>query len=224
MDGRRAGLAAVLMALSACTPGAPSGPIVVHNDPISLDPHRQNEVPTYGILANVYEGLTAFDSELRVGPALASSWENPDQLTWQFDLREARFHDGRPLTAEDVVFSLERARGPRSSFASYLVEIASVRALGVRRIELITKRPFAPLLNKLAFISIVPKGSPDTIEAPVGTGAYRFVSFERGRRLRLEPAATYWQPDPWRRPLEFLPVGDPGARAPKLIAGDVDVV
>ena len=66
--------------------------IAVHSGPISLDPHLQNEVLTFGILANVYDGLTVLDSDLRVRPSLVTTWENPDDRTWRFHLRpEARF-------------------------------------------------------------------------------------------------------------------------------------
>lgn len=199
--------------------------VAVHNDPISLDPQGQNEVLTYSILANLFDALTTFDAEMHVGPNLAAGWENPDERTWVFNLRaDARFHDGRPVEADDVVFSLERARRPRSNMAAFLVEVETIRALGPRTVRVTTRRPFACLLNKLAFVFVVPRGAPDVITSPVGSGAYRFVAFDRGRFLKLEPFPGDWRADPARLPLEFVPVRDPEERARRLLAGQVDVV
>ena len=85
--------------------------IAIHSAVQSFDPHLQNEVLTAAVLANLYDGLTEFDEESRIRPALAATWTNPDERTWVFRLRPGvHFHDGRPLTAEDVVFSFLRAR------------------------------------------------------------------------------------------------------------------
>jgi peptide/nickel transport system substrate-binding protein len=207
---------------------APQRPlrIAVHSDPLALDPHLRNEALTYSVLRNVYEGLTAFDAEMRVGPALAVSWENPNDLTWVFHLRPGvRFHDGRELTAADVVFSLERARSlPTSSFGSYLVAVDKVRALDSHTVELTTRRPYAILLNKLAFVLIVPAGSPGEIRNPVGTGPYRLASYQPGARLELRSFDRYWGGAPPVRQVEFLPVKDPGERVARLRTGNLDVV
>ena len=163
--------------------------IAIHSAPQSFDPHLQNEVLTSAVLANLYDGLTEFDEESRIRPALAATWTNPDERTWVFRLRPGvRFHDGRPLTAEDVVFSLGRARNhPRTDLSSYLVEVESVKALDPLTVEVRTRRPFAALLVKLSPIQIVPRGSPETITEPVGTGSYRFLRYERGSRSSWFP-------------------------------------
>src|SRR5260370_2285789 len=107
-----------------------------------LDPHG-GELLTLSVLRNLYDSLTAFDAGNRVGPALAESWENPDELTWIFHLRRGvSFHDGRELTARDVLFSFERARrAPTSEIGSYLVAIEKVRALDPHTVEITTRRP-----------------------------------------------------------------------------------
>jgi peptide/nickel transport system substrate-binding protein len=216
-----------LLALPGCAMGRPGQGlrVGVHGDPISLDPHLQNEVLSYSLLANLYDALTAFDAESRAGPGLAAWWENPDELIWLFHLRpEVRFHDGRSLQAADVVASLERARQhQRSGLASFVVEIEQVRERGPLAVEVRTRRPFAALLNKLAFIMVVPRDAPEQIAAPVGTGAYRLGSFERGRSLRLEPAPADWR-GAAPLPLEFVPVPDRRERTERLLRGELDLI
>src|SRR5260370_1203951 len=90
-----------------------------------------DEVATHWVLDNIYDSLVTFDADMHVRPALAAGWDNPDDLTWRFQLRPGvRFQNGRPVGAADVVVSLERARShPQSKMSGYLVEVAAVRAV-----------------------------------------------------------------------------------------------
>ncbi|HEV3073154.1 MAG TPA: ABC transporter substrate-binding protein [Thermoanaerobaculia bacterium] len=191
----------------------------------TLDPHA-GELLTLSVLRNLYDSLTAFDAGNRVGPALAESWENPDELTWIFHLRRGvSFHDGRELTARDVLFSFERARrAPTSEIGSYLVAIEKVLALDPHTVEITTRRPDPILLNKVAFVLVVPAGSPPVIVRPVGTGPYRLVAHEPGKRLALRAFERYWGGAPPERAVELLPVPDPDARVKGLLDGDLDIV
>ncbi|MFN7988975.1 MAG: ABC transporter substrate-binding protein [Thermoanaerobaculia bacterium] len=225
---RRGWVALVLvsaLAAGACRKEEAPLRVAIHSAPLSLDPHLQNEVLTQSVLANLYDGLTEFDQESRIRPALAAEWRNPDDRTWVFRLRPGvRFHDGRSLEAADVVFSLERARThPRTGFASYLVEVENVRALDPLTVEIRTKHPFAALLVKLSPILIVPRGSPETISRPVGTGSYRLGRDEEGKALELVPAESGWRAPPARAPLTFVVERDPRRRLERLLAGEVDV-
>ena len=199
--------------------------IAIHSGPQSFDPHLQNEIITAAVLANVYDGLTEFDEESQIRPALAAEWTNPDERTWVFRLRPGvRFHDGQPLTAEDVVFSLVRARThPGTEFAAYLVEVESVKALDPQTVEIRTRRPFAALLVKLSPVQIVPRGSPEKITRPVGTGSYRLLRYEEGGPIELGPALTDWRAPATRDPLTFVVERDPRKRLERLLSGDVDV-
>lgn len=225
---RRAG-ALLALALAAATTGScrkPEGPlrIAVHSAPQSLDPHLQDEVLTTSILANVYDSLTEFDGESKIVPALAAEWRNPDERTWVFRLRSGvRFHDGRPVTADDVVFSLERARrSPGTGLASYLVEVDSIRSVGSDTIEVRTRRPFAALLAKLTPIAIVPSDSPAEITRPVGTGVYRWVR-SSPESVELLPFDGGWRTGRSALALTFVVDGEPRGRLRRLLAGDVDV-
>jgi peptide/nickel transport system substrate-binding protein len=192
---------------------------------VSLDPHRHNDFYTTAVLANVYDGLTGLDAALRVGPELATTWETPDDLTWLFHLRAgARFHDGRPVTAADVVFSLERAaRLPGSDVASYLVAVKAARAMDPRTVEIRTDRPAATLLAKLAFVAIVPSGSPDDISQPVGTGSYALASWEPGKRVTLRAFDASWRGAPGERDVELIAVPDEAERVRLLASGGLDI-
>jgi peptide/nickel transport system substrate-binding protein len=80
------------------------------DEPQTLDPHAANLAVTNRLLANVYEGLVGRDKDFKIVPWLATSWEQRDPKTWRFKLRpNVKFHDGAPFTADDVVFSIERA-------------------------------------------------------------------------------------------------------------------
>ncbi|MFN7988976.1 MAG: ABC transporter substrate-binding protein [Thermoanaerobaculia bacterium] len=218
------GLVLAALAGGSCRKPEPPLRIAVHSAPIGYDPHLQNESLTSAILANLYDALTEFDEELGVRPALAVGWRNPDERTWVFSIRPSvRFHDGRILTADDVVFSLERAReSSGTGIASYLVEVERVRALGPLSVEVRTYRPFAPLLSKLAMVSVVPRGAPETITTPVGTGSYRLARSD-ATRIEMARAPRTWRGDPRVGTLVFVVVPSPAERLRLLLAGDVDV-
>ncbi len=195
-----AALAAAALAVAACAPApraaSPDRPlrIALHGAPSSLDPHLQSEVPAQIVLGHIYDSLVNFDVRLRPVPSLAESWENPDALTWRFHLRQGpKFHDGRPLEVEDVVYTLERARRhARSRQAGALVAVSSIRRVGERTIELRTDLPYPILLNKLATLSIILQGAPDEIVAPVGTGPYKLVR-RTADAIELEAVPDYWR-------------------------------
>jgi peptide/nickel transport system substrate-binding protein len=223
-------LAAGLAAGAGCRAAGGGSPhpvrLALKAAPLGLDPHLHNESRTYSVLANVFEALTSLDATLGIRPGLADSWTSPDEATWRFHLRPGvRFHDGRPLTSRDVVFSLERARRhPRSEFASYLVAVKSVRAVDATTVDVVTYRPCPTLLSRLAFVVVVPEGSPETIEKPVGTGPYRVAQTGREGELVLRAFGGYWGPMPAESEVVFVvvPEGDEGVR--RIRAGQVDVL
>jgi len=224
--GLAAGLALAALAGASCSrrPAWDTLRVAIHSDPISLDPHLQNEILTHAVLGNVYEAATAFDHDAQVRPGL-TAWENPDELTCRLRIRPgARFSDGRPVEAADLAFSLERARShPRSHMRSYLVEVDRVTAVDARTVEIRTARPLPVLLNRLAFVYVLPRDSPEEVRAPVGSGPYHLAAYERGRRLLLSPRAD----DPRAAgalPVEFLIVPEARRRTELLLAGQADLV
>ncbi len=220
-------------ALTACQPTAEPGAlrIALHGDPSTLDPHLQAEAVAQSVLGNIYDSLVTFDPEMRLVPSLVERWESPDDLVWRFHLRPGvRFHDGRPLTSVDAVASLERARShPRSKRTGTLVPIVGMRAIDERSFEIETATPYPILLNKLAFVHIVPRDAGDEeIRRPLGTGPYRFASFvadpASGGSLLLEANPDHWRGPPSEPVVELLFVADPGERLQLLLDGEVDFI
>ena len=221
---RRVGLAVALLAgaLSTCRGERHPGVLAVamDQDVLTLDPHAHDDSVTHSVLANVYEPLVTFDREMRVVPALAEGWSNPSDLAWVFRLRNGvRFHDGRPFSARDVKWSLERAR--RMKLAPYLASVSRIALVDETTIELGTTAPEPVLLNKLANVGIVPDGTPEPIGPPVGTGPYRVVESRPGRVLRLEANPSYWRGEPSIRRAEFRVLPDARARAAALASGEI---
>ncbi|HEY7819832.1 MAG TPA: ABC transporter substrate-binding protein, partial [Vicinamibacteria bacterium] len=168
----------------------------------TLDPAQAVYRMEVMLVQQIYDGLTGFDRHLRVVPALAKFWEiSPDGRTYTFELREnARFHNGRRVTAEDCVFSFERllTRGLNEHNYHYFIRIEGAtefregRAAHVRGLEAVDERtfrirfvsPFVPALSVLSMYSskILPKQEvlaqgEEFFEAPIGTGPFQFSRF-----------------------------------------------
>jgi peptide/nickel transport system substrate-binding protein len=129
-----AGLGLILL-LGAATDGvAKTFRYAATGDMLGLDPHGNNEALTNAMKGNVYEGLVVRDWDLSLQPGLATSWTAVDPTTWRFELRGGvTFHDGSPFTADDVVFSFERAADERSTMRSCLPELSAVRKISFVR-------------------------------------------------------------------------------------------
>jgi len=229
LASRLSGLLGAVSLLAACAAGVsrpPGGPIRVglYAAPLSLDPHLENEFLTSCVLANAFDGLTALDEAMRVVPALAASWDTPSPSTWRFRLRRgARFQDGTPVRAEDVVWSLGRARRhPKSAVSHYLADIVDVRTRGPEVVEVRTQASTSLLLNRLSFVAIVPEGSPEEILVPVGTGPYRFATSAARDELTLVRSDVYWGRRPREPLVRLLVVRDPARMREMLSSGALD--
>jgi peptide/nickel transport system substrate-binding protein len=199
------------------------------------DPH-QSYSPNRNVQMHVYEALVNQDQYLQPLPGLAESWRIIDDTTWEFRLREGvAFHDGTPLTAADIAFSLRRAADARGlrTYSAQLRSFVSVEEVDARTVRIRTRGP-APLLHvnltTIMIVSAAAVGASATEEdfnggrAAVGTGPYRWVRFTPGSDVTLERAPRHWgPPEPWQRVVfRFIP--NDSARVSALLAGDVDVV
>ncbi|MCC6133015.1 MAG: hypothetical protein IT186_24050 [Acidobacteria bacterium] len=166
----------------------------------SLEPGALDRLTDFAVLSNFYEPLVTTDSNLVIKPCLAERWENPDMQTWVFHLRPGvKFHNGRPLTAADVAFSIQRLFDDESLEARrHLFSIREVKAEGGLKVVIRTKTHLADFLNRIRFIHISPAGSSrQELRSQVnGTGPYRAKSYQPGEELTIVRNPTYWGPPP----------------------------
>ncbi|TAN56400.1 MAG: ABC transporter substrate-binding protein, partial [Betaproteobacteria bacterium] len=125
-------------------------------DPQSMDPHALALLYHSRVNTQIYESLVGRDREFRLEPALALSWQSPDPKTWRFRLRPGvKFHDGAPLDADDVVFSIERALAKTSQRASQLRGVTGARKVDALTVDVLLQAPDAVLPEKLWPIGIM---------------------------------------------------------------------
>ncbi len=230
---RAALLGAVLVALAAGgwvsvrDRGAGELRVVLDTVPGTLDPYHHNEVVTWSVLCNVYDALVQFSPEMRLQPALAVSWRQLDPTHVRFDLRRGvRFQDGSPFGAPDVVASFERARNdPASRIRHHLLGIVSVTAVSDDVVVVETAHPAPTLLNRLAFLFIIPRSEAGVkeITTPVGTGSYRVAGRSPDGTLHLEAWDGWHGPAPIRR-VTMAFVEDVGRRVGLFAEGRADIV
>ena len=173
-------------------------------DVTSLDPHQGKETPAVDVTCQIFDTLVAVNPETNeIEPQIAESWEQVDELTYTFKIRQGiKFHDGSDLTAEDVKFSLDRAIN--SAAVSYIVDfIDTVTVDDEYTVTVKTKAPYAPALRNLAipFAAIVPKAVVEADEDafilnPVGSGPYQFVEWKQGDHVTLKAFDDYYAGKP----------------------------
>ena len=166
----------------------------VSTEPVTLDPHSIATANVMSVCANIFDSLVFVDENLKNQPGLAYRWENPDPTSWVFHLRKGvKFHDGSPFTAEDVKFSIERAKNwEKSGIKSRVRFITKVEVLDPYTIKLSTGKPFALLARFLYWVPIMSKsfveahGQDYPATHPNGTGRYKLKEWAKGSRLTLE--------------------------------------
>ena len=229
-------LAACMATALAHTAGAAEIRIAVRTDVSSIDPHYHVYVPNRSASRHIFDSLTRLGARGEVTPGLAASWKILADDLWEFTLRPGvTFHDGTPLTADDVVFTLARAPevpNSPSSYRQYTKLIDSVEATGALTLRIRTKGPAPTLLVDLEAISILSrklaegKATSDynAGRAAIGTGPYRFIEWQAGNRLVLQRNPGYWGgPEPWDR-VTIRPIANDGARVAAMLSGDVDMI
>jgi peptide/nickel transport system substrate-binding protein len=181
------------------------------------------------VYANVFEGLTRFGPNGEILPALAESWEvAPDGLSWVFHLRDGvSFHDGTPMTAEDVVFSFDRAvaEGSLNAQKQLFDGINEVTAIDDTTVEIGLDAPKGSLLANLAWgdaVIVSPASADGNATAPVGTGPFRFANWVQGDRIELERNPDYWGEPAKLERVTFRFIADPTAAFAAMMAGDID--
>ncbi|MDB6182051.1 ABC transporter substrate-binding protein [Paracoccus fistulariae] len=181
------------------------------------------------VYANLFEGLTRFGPDGTIRPALAESWEAQEEgKVYVFHLNEGvTFHDGSDFTAEDVVFSLNRARAEESTNAQKVLfeGIESVEAVDPLTVRVTLSAPDGNFPFKMAWgdAVMVDEGSvADIATKPIGTGPFKFDNWVQGDRITLSAFDGYWGEKPALKSATFRIISDPSAAFAAMMAGDVD--
>ncbi|WP_417581685.1 ABC transporter substrate-binding protein [Pelagibacterium sp.] len=196
-----------------------------HMDPTSNAAAAIDEV----VYANLFEGLTRFGSDGAIEPALAASWDvSDDGLVYTFHLSEGvRFHDGSEFSADDVVFSLDRARGDNSVNAQKFLfaDIATVEAADDATVVVTLGQPNGNFPFNMAWgdaVIVAPESADTNVTEPVGTGPFRFEDWRQGDSVVLVRNDDYWGEPAQLERATFRFISDPTAAFAAMMAEDVD--
>ncbi|MBU5625481.1 ABC transporter substrate-binding protein [Oscillibacter sp. MSJ-2] len=201
-------------------------------EPSSLDPHLLTDQMSYAVWYQLYDTLIARNQDGELVPAIAENWEwNEDNTVLTLNLRkDVKFHDGSMLTADDVVFTIERIHNSKR-IGSMLISFDRVEKADDYTVKLYYTAPYAGALNSLASssFSIVPKAIVEKDEegfanAPVGCGPYKFVSRSSGEKIVLEAFDDYYRGAPSIRHLTFKIMTDGVSAAIALQKGELDIL
>lgn len=201
-------------------------------DPVSLDPYGTTDTPAIRVANCIFETLVTLDDEGNIEGRLAESWEIVDDCTYVFKLREGvKFHNGEELKASDVEFSFGLiAESPHASSIRATIDFENSKAIDDYTFEMKMTEPFGPILNHLghAVMAIVnEKAYTEAGDAvgqnPVGTGPYKFVSWEASDRIVLEQNTEYWGEAPAIPNVVWRTIPEVATRSIEVEAGGVDI-
>ncbi|MCC7271147.1 MAG: ABC transporter substrate-binding protein [Alphaproteobacteria bacterium] len=209
----------------------------------SFDPYALNETFTHSMQGNVYEPLIGRGKALELEPALAVRWENPEPALWRFHLRpNVKFQNGAPFTADDVVFSWERALAEGSDIASKVTSIKQARKVDDLTVEFVTAGPNPILPQEITTWYILDKEwaeangatKPGSVARKVenyatrhanGTGPFRVRSYEPDVKTVLVPNPDWWgKVEHNLTEAVFTPIKSDPTRVSALLSGAVDMI
>ncbi|GGD30337.1 peptide ABC transporter substrate-binding protein [Sinisalibacter lacisalsi] len=213
-------------------------------DALTMDPHSQNEGPTHTLNHHIYETLVGRDVDGKLLPRLATEWgiSEEDDSVWVFKIREGvTFHDGTAMTAEDVVFSLDRARTPPSGMAALHAAVEEVTAVDDTTVHVRMSGPAPLYVQNLTNTFIMSKAwaeangvetAPNfaageeaySVRNTNGTGPYKLVERDPEVRTVLEVFEGHWGDAPEVTEIIYTPISEAATRVAALLSGEVDVV
>ncbi|HEU4985824.1 MAG TPA: ABC transporter substrate-binding protein, partial [Rhizobiaceae bacterium] len=205
--------------------------IAIGSEPSTLDPQLRDDGGERQVNDNIYETLMARTPEGELVPGLAAEApKQVDDLTWEFKLREGvTFHNGEPFNADAVVASVERVIDPKnaSEQMAYLGTISGAEKVDDLTVRIKTSGPDPILPSRMYWMKMIPPTyakEGDLAAAPVGTGPYKFVSWNRGTDITLEANPEYWDGEPQIDQVTYRFIAEPGTRLSGLMSGELDVI
>jgi len=218
----------LLLLSSAIAASEPSGKILkgalIFGPDENLDP-AYKYTGWYMHEAGIYETLFSLDEDMNIVPTLATGFDQPSDTEYKLHLRpDVKFHDGSPLNADAVVYSLKRVMDSSNTRHGEFSFIESVNADDEKTVTIKTKQPHSPTIASLVdpLVSIV-KPDVDLNKTPVGTGPFKFDSFQKDVKLAVVRNDDYWGEMPKLDGADLFFVSDPMTRAMQLEGGDVDI-
>lgn len=242
---RRSVLIAVTTLALAAGTAAPAQTLrwASQGDAQTLDPHAQNELFTNAMNAQVYEFLVARDKQLKIVPSLATAWKQDGPLKWTFQLRKGvKFHEGEPFTADDVVFSVQRAREKTSQISAYANALGEVRKVDDFTVEFRLAEPNPIFLEHLNTVYIMSRSwsEKNKVTRPQdytnkeetyaamhanGTGPWQLVSRAPDVKTVFKRHAGWWGTHEGNvQEVVYTPIKSDATRVAALISGEVDFV
>ena len=241
--------AVIVCLVFACAPAAHAKTLrwATQGDTSTVDPHAQNESFTNAINGLVYEYLVTYDKNVALAPALATSWKNTSPTTWVFYLRrDVKFSDGTPFTADDVVFSYNRARESGSTFKLYSNQVGRPRKIDDHTVEFTQEapNPVVPIVATNIYIMSKAWCEKNNVTRPqdfknkeetyssrnaMGTGPYKLVSYQAGVRTLLEKNPHWWGIKAGLfegnvDAIDYRPISNQATRMAALRSGELDIV
>lgn len=222
----------LLFAGHATTTGVKRGGTItvgVDAGPPGFDPFKTVGAPSWNHVELVYENLVRFNHKMEIEPCLAESWEQPDRLTYVFHLRKGvRFHNGREMVADDVKYSTDRARNPKTAARPGMFEaIKSVDVLDKYTVKFNLSSPDTVLLPVIAYgrhSAIVPREHGDLKTLACGTGPFKMKKFVPGDYTVYERNPDYWEKGlPRLDRVIYKVIKDETSRVAALRRGAVDI-
>ena len=248
-------LACTLAAAPAAMAQAPATlKIGLSSEPTSMDPHYHQATPNDAMTSHLFETLVGQDAKMDLIPRLATGWKALDDTTWEFALREgAKFSNGQPFTAQDVIFTFCRVMNNEQaiggSYPAIVQKFADVRVQDGNKLIIKTRKPYPLLPNDLTRTAILWSGivqhGPITFDLAnkcgvtgpwptvadfnggrdvIGTGPYTLKSYVKGTAIELTRNEGYWGDKPAWSGVKLVPVPAAGPRLTGLLAGDFDLI
>ncbi|MCM3591827.1 ABC transporter substrate-binding protein [Brevibacillus borstelensis] len=239
LSGLWAVLLVLALGLSGCsqsssgTGGQKELVVAFDSDVPTMDPHMHNEPNAITTNWHIFDSLLFLSRDLKIEPGLAESYEQKDDTTWIFKLRQGvTFHNGEEFNADAVKFSLERVLNEKqkSPQRGNISAISAVNVLDPYTVEIKTKEPYNLLPHRLFYLSIVPPkyvqevGDQEFAQKPVGTGPYKFAEWVKGDKIVLEANENYFKGAPKIKKVSFRVIPEVATQIAELQSGGVDII